>query len=474
MRYAVVIELRKNRLLAAWGGKRPGWIDEAIPEELNDAARAEWLRAAFRDSGMPSGRALLVLPRRDAVLLQLDIVAPEGASEADLHGMARLRLGAQSTIDAQRCVMDVVPSGEAKKFTVCAVPGDVADRSREELKAAGRSIAGMTTRSAGLGVMTGGDGVQMAVVAGEREIELAVVARGVPVLTRQLNRNGDVVGDAAKTVAEAHRSETSARMMTGLGEFSRVLLHCDGVIGHELTAQMKKEISIPIETFEPSVRGLPAELWPLMALAQSGRPPVLRMRRVMPAQGLRIPAVRIAIGLSSLAAIVLFGVLLVLSRQKAELRTKMSTLRGELVQLQTKTRELQRDEARLEHLRRWMERDHSWTAEIAALAEVMPERGVVIDRLNGSSSREVVFEAARTGQGRRYTGGSWTGTGETSFDMQASVSDRQLVQQLRQRLIDDNRFEVESKGPELPDRLDFRITVSPPKPEGETKPEKPR
>lgn len=474
MRYAVVIELRRNRLLAAWSGKRPGWIDEAIPEELDDAARAEWLRAAFRDSGMPSGRALLVLPRRDAVLLQLDIDAPVGASEADVHSMARLRLGTQTTIEAQRCVMDVVPSAEPKKFTVCAVPGDVADRSREELKAAGRSIAGMTTRSAGLGVMTGGEGVQMVVVAGEREIELAVVARGIPVLTRQLNRNGDVAGDAAKTVSEVHRSETSAKMMSGLGEFSRVLLHCDGVIGPELAAQMKKEISIPLETFEPGVRGLPAELWPLMALALSGRSPVLRLRRVLPAQGLRIPAVRIALGLSSLAAIVLLGVLLVLSRQKAELRTKMSTLRGELVQLQTKTRELQRDEARLEHLKRWMEREHSWTAEIAALTEVLPERGVVIDKLSGESERKVAFEASRSSEGRRYTGGSWSSTAQTAFDLQASVTDRQFVQQLRQRLIDDNRFEVESKGPELPDRLDFRITVSPPRPEAEAKPEKPR
>lgn len=474
MKYAVVIELRRNRLLAAWSGKRPGWIDEAIPEELGDAARAEWLRAAFRDSGMPSGRALLVLPRRDAVLLQIEIDAPEGVSEADLHGMARLRLGTQTTIEAQRCVMDVVPSAEPKRYTVCAVPGDMADRTREELRNSGRSIAGMTTRSAGLGVMSGGEGVQMVVVAGEREIELAAIAQGVPVLTRQLNRNGDVAGDAAKTVSEVHRSETSAKMMSGLGEFSRVLLHADGVIGPELTAQMRKEIAIPLSAFEPGVRGLPAELWPLMALAQSGRPPVLRLRRVQPAQGLRVPAVRIALGLSSLAAIVLIGILLVLSSQKAELRKRVSTLRGELVQLQAKTRQLQRDEARFEHLKRWMEKDHSWTAEIAALTEVLPERGVVIDKLSGASAHTVTFEAARSSEGRRYTGGSWSNTAQTAFDLQASVTDRQLVQELRQRLIDDNRFEVESKGPELPDRLDFRVTVAPQKSGAEPKTEKPR
>ena len=39
MRYASVVELRRNRLVAAWGGKRPGWIDEAIPEELDEQAR---------------------------------------------------------------------------------------------------------------------------------------------------------------------------------------------------------------------------------------------------------------------------------------------------------------------------------------------------------------------------------------------------------------------------------------------------
>ena len=34
MRFASVVELRKKRLVAAWGGKHPGWIDEAIPEGL--------------------------------------------------------------------------------------------------------------------------------------------------------------------------------------------------------------------------------------------------------------------------------------------------------------------------------------------------------------------------------------------------------------------------------------------------------
>lgn len=460
MRFTSVVELRRNRLIAAWGGKRPGWIDEAIPEELDDPSRGAWLKAAFRDSGMPSGRVLLVLPRRDAVLLQLDIDAPEGATQADLHGMARVRLGAQSTIDAQKCVMDVVPT-TGKSCTVCAVPGDVADRAREELRQAGRAISGMTTRSAGLGIMAGASGVAIVIVAGEREIELAVVRNGVPLLTRQLNRNGDVAGDAAKIVSEAHRAETSAKMLAGLEPFERIVLHADGVIGPELTGQIAKELTIPLTSFEATVRGMPAELWPLMAMALPKAEPVLSLRRVMPARGMQVPGVRIAAGLSALAAIVLIGAVLILSGQKAGLAKRVGTLRNELVQLQASNREHLREEARLIHLQSWLERETRWTTEMASLAELLPERGVIVDRLIGSEAREVTFAAARSGQGRRYEGGKWSHSALTEFDLHASVGDRNLVRELRQRLIDDPRFDVESKGPELPDRLVFRVTSTP-------------
>ena len=473
MRFASVVELRKNRLVAAWGGKHPGWIDEAIPEDLDEQARGEWLKAAFKDSGMPAGKVLLVLPRREAVLLQLEIDVPEDASVADLHGMARVRLGAQSTIDAQRCVMDVVRTA-GNGYTVCAVPGDVADRTREELKAAGRTIAGMTTRSAGLGVLAGAQGVRLVIIAGEREVELAVVREGVPVMTRQLNRNGDMASDAAKIVSEAHRAETSMRMLSGLEPLERVVLHADGPIGAELSELISKELTVPLTKYEPTVQGMPAELWPLMAIAQAGEDPVLMLRRVMPARGLAVPAVRIGLGVSALAAIVLIGAVIFLSGQKSALRKRVTTLRNELVQLQSKNRVHQREEARLIHLQSWIGQEPKWTGEIASLAEILPERGVILDRLVGTEAKEVSFSAQRTGQGRRYEGGRWSNASLTEFDLHASVGDRHLIQDLRQRLIDDPRFDVESKGPELPDRLVFRVTVVPERDEEATSEEQPR
>ena len=460
MRYASVVELRRNRLVAAWGGKRPGWIDEAIPEDLGDEARGEWLKAAFKDSGMPSGKVLLVLPRREAVLLQIEIEAPEGASTADLHGMARVRLGTQSTIDAHKSVMDVVRTA-GTSYTVCAVPGDVADRTREELKSSGRAIAGMTTRSAGLGVMADDACVHMVIIAGEAEVVLAVVRAGVPILTRQLNRNGDMENDAAKIVSEAHRADTSVRMLSGIEPIEKIVLHSDGPIGAELSKLIAEQLTIPIVKYEPSVRGMPAELWPLMAIAQSGGDPVLLLRRVMPARGLEVPAIRIGLGLGALAAIVLIGAVVFLSGQKATLRKRVSSLRNELVQLQSKNRAHLREEARLIHLQNWIGQEPNWTDEIASITEILPERGVVVDRLVGTESREVSFSAARSGQGRRYEGGNWKNAELTEIDLHASVDDRHLVQDLRQRLIDDPRFDVESKGPELPDRLVFRVTVTP-------------
>ncbi|NEQ53504.1 MAG: hypothetical protein F6K11_25770 [Leptolyngbya sp. SIO3F4] len=184
----------------------------------------------------------------------------------------------------------------------------------------------------------------------------------------------------------------------------------------------------------------------------------MQLRRVRPPTGFQLPQIRIAAGLTGLAFIIIVGGWIVLAQQRASIRSKISKLRTELGQLQAKERAHLREEARLTHLDSFIQQDAVWSDHLGAINELIPERGIVVDRLVGSETLSVSFVAQRDSRGRRYAGGNWSESTSLVFDMNASVSDRTEITSFRQKLIDDPRFEVDSQGPELPDRFLFELT----------------
>ena len=466
MNYAAVIELRRNRVLAAWNGKKTGWFDVSMPEDMDAAARGTWLKDLFRKESLPEGKVLLVVPRREAVLLQLELGIPDGTSLADLHSVAKLNLGTHSTLDPHACVIDVAPTTDSM-HAVCAAPSELVDRIRDDMKLAGRSVAGVTTRASGIASIPGNESNDLYIGAGKREIEIVVAHKGIPVLSRNLNRNSNIQSDISKIAAEAHRALTSARMVGGLLSISKARLYADADIRSKLVAELDDHLDLAIEEYSPDFARVPEELLPLVQLAVNNEKPVIDLRNVKPPSGLQLPAVRMTAGLGVLAAIVLIGGFIVLAQQRAGAETRLSKLRTELMQLQRNERVHLREEARLIHIKSLYQDDPVWTTQNAAIVDLLPETGLVIDRLTGSETRSTTFSASRSESGRRYAGGKWSSADHVSIDLYASVDDRAIVPRLRQTFIDDPRFDVESKGPELPDRLVFALTSKPVKPEGD-------
>lgn len=462
----LVIEIRSNRVLAAWGGRRAGWIDESIPDDLGQEERGTWVKDKLAEAGAPAGRVSLVVPRREAVLLQLELGAPEDASESDLHSIARLSLGSHSTLDPHACVLDVVKSIDGQ-HAVCAAPAAIVDEIRRDLKAAGRSVAGVTNRSSGLSVVSSTKQPHLVLVVGLREVELAVINDGVPVLARHLNRNGDVESDIAKIVSEVHRAVTSATMVGGISEIKSGYVHAEPGLRKELMRLLGDEIGVVLHEVPAVIGSAPQEILPLMLLAETDSTPVMQLRRVRPPTGLQLPQIRIAAGLAALALIVVVGGWIVLAQQRASVQSKIGKLQTELGQLQGKERAHLREEARLTHLEAFIQNEPVWSDHLVAINELIPERGIVVDRLVGSESHSVSFIAQRDSRGRRYAGGSWSESTSLVFDLNASVGDRSEITRFRQKLIDDPRFEVESQGPELPDRFLFELT-STMQPSGDT------
>ncbi|GAB5495290.1 MAG: hypothetical protein Phyf2KO_03700 [Phycisphaerales bacterium] len=453
----LAIEIRSNRVMAAWSGRRPGWIDESIPDELDQSARSDWLREKLVEAGAPTGKVLLVVPRREVVLLQLELGAPDGASESDLHSIARLSLGSHSTLDPHSCILDVVRSDDGR-HAVCAAPAAIVDETKRHLKAAGRSIGGVTNRSSGLAAVVPTDTAGLVLVVGKREVEIAVINEGVPVLARHQNRNGDSQTDISKIVSEVHRAVTSVTMVGGIREIRAGYVHAEPGIRKELMSQLHQDLGDVLHEIPAVIGSAPQEVLPLMLLAESDSPPVMQLRSVRPPAGLQLPQIRIAAGLVVFVLIIVVGGWLVLAQQRDSVRNKIGKLRTELGQLQSREREHLREEARLTNIEAFVQQKPVWSDHLVAIQELVPEKGIVVDRLVGSGDYSVSFVAKRDAQGRRYAGGKWSESTSLVVDMNASVDDRNEITRFRQILIDDPRFEVESQGPELPDRFTFRLT----------------
>ncbi|RNC81522.1 MAG: hypothetical protein ED559_06940 [Phycisphaera sp.] len=273
-----------------------------------------------------------------------------------------------------------------------------------------------------------------------------------------MNRNGDVDSDIAKIVSEVHRAVTSATMVGGLREINAGYVHAEPGLRRDLMQHLGDEFSGVLHEVPSVIGSAPQEILPLMLLAESNSLPVMQLRRVRPPAGFQLPQIRIAAGLAALAFIIIVGGWIVLGQQRASVRSRIGKLRTELGQLQVKERAHLREEARLTHLEALIQNEPVWSGHLGAINELIPEKGIVVDRLVGSESHAVSFVAQRDSRGRRYAGGNWSESTSLVFDLNASVGDRGEITRFRQKLIDDPRFDVESQGPELPDRFLFELT----------------
>ncbi|HED52629.1 MAG TPA: hypothetical protein ENJ00_00300 [Phycisphaerales bacterium] len=454
-----VIELRRDRVLMAWGGRRSGWLDEAIPPGHEDVeARGQWLGSLIAERGVSLKRAMVVLPPRETMLLRLELKVPAQVDEVDLHEITRLRLGSELTIDSATCLLDVVPIA-GNEYAVSAVPGETVDRLRRVLKAAGIRVSGLTTRAACLAEIAKDRGADLVVAAGEREIELLMLVDGVPVLARQLDRNGDLVAAVDRVVSEIHRMATGTKLLSGRGELASAVVIGDSEIVNALEQRIGEELSVDVLEKLPTPTGGSIRVQPVQALVDSDREPVFRLRHLESATGLRSRGVRIGVGLGLLALIVVMMGGVLAGRVRGSLERQVSSLSHELTKLQRENRRLMRDQARLEHVSRWAGDEPRWSEHLMHLRGDVPARGVVFDRISGNLKRAISFEPKRTGSGRRYIGGAWTDAQQLTIDIHGRVVERGLVPKFREAVLSDPVYDIESVGADMPDRFVFRITT---------------
>jgi hypothetical protein len=170
--------------------------------------------------------------------------------------------------------------------------------------------------------------------------------------------------------------------------------------------------------------------------------------------------------LTVLAAILLGGggyvaSLLQLNRLQADLRdavTKGNSLRGEYSGFLAQ-------DARLNHIQKWIGAKVDWVAHLKYISEQMPDpRQAVMDQLVGNLSRARVELVSKDG---KYSSEGWQLEQAAAFGIQGHIKQREIANDLRDRLVASRAVysEVTSTGPDTPDQFSLTLVTKQAAPE---------
>ena len=463
------------------------WLEAERPESVDPGeaqAVGEWIGRELRTAGISRGRVVFSVPRGDVVLKRIVLPAGESGSEADLAGMVHLQMNRQLAVGLEGTAIDYMATGPSPEpggtWTVLAgaLPGDRLHWLEAVAKAAGLKIERLGIRSAGAAALLAAashrhEGPLLVIWLGWTSAEFTIVENGQPVFARatDMPRPGrETTADesyANRVAVEAKRTWMSYRMTRESAEIEAVAVLSETELGESVAMRCGEALEMQAEQVGyPKSVSLPRDMAPV---DRSVMAPLIGLvaERVIAAPTLdfanprKAPDVaavkRQRVLLAALAMIVICGVVYIFtSGQLASLEAQVEQAARHKKQRYGVVVEFLREDARLEHLEHWSQIEVDWLAHLRWLSEQMPDpRTAQLDQIHGSLEAAVQFEAK--GDKRRYRDGQWRHGQLASFSLDARVRDRTVANDFRARLLASNLYEVDNKGPDLPNRFGFSL-----------------
>ncbi len=500
-----VLELEGPRLIAitaAVSGTRIAvkrWLTAVRPETVaadSAAAVGEWIGSEFQRAGLPRGRVVLAVSRGDIVLKQLTIPTSEAGTvtDAELAGIVRLQMRRQLTMPLDGTAIDYLPIGGPKLGSwsaaatsrivmAGAMPADRVAWCREVTAKAGLKLRRIGLRCFGAAAVLAELSQRRAapvlgLAIGSGSTEFVVVEDGVMTFARAVDiprpvAKAEFEAFAEKVAVEAKRTWMSYRASKPGGEAELVGVVGEGelarAVGERCAAGLSCSwdmIGAPAYVEWPahmpeSDRSLAAPLVGMLAETVLERPSMdfANPRRLPDTAARRRQAALIAM----LGLIVIGGVgFITADRSLGRLRTELAeaqqredNARKELDQFFVK-------HARVSHFERWAGANADWLAYLEHLGGLMPDR--TSGQLDQVTARIAATPAFSSGSGGAYLDGTWSAKTAVTFDLDGKVDSRQIASELRERLLGAGLYEVESQGPDVPDKFSIRLTARLPSP----------
>lgn len=508
----VAINLENDRLVGVMADARgsavqiKGWFTAQRPSEVdgNDiAALGAWVGEEMKKAGMlrvaKRGRCIFAVPRGEVVLKR--ITFPPGTTELELPAMVRLQMVRQLTVSPETAAIDFaeIPSAGSGHGANLSLPsgttvlagalqGDRLEWRRGVASGAGFKVGRVALKSAGAAALLaaisqrrGGAVMGIAVGCGSTEFVIVedgqlVFARATDLVRPERGRAGEEASFAEKVAVEAKRTWMSYRATPEAPEIDVVTILGDDALAQLVASRCVESLGLPAEAAAfPEFIEAPADMpaadraavAPLVGLVAE---PVIgrsMLDFLHPRKAPDIAAVRRQrVLLGALAAILAFGGgYTAIQLSLASKQRKLDTLRDAWATQSDDYGNYVLAKAKAEHLQRWQENHVDWAAHLRLLNEQLPDPRVAqLDELAGRSTVDnIEYKAANSRT--EYGENSWRARSQSMFTLAGRMKERAIADTLRTRLADDTRYRLESKGPDLPERFDWRLTTQKRSPE---------
>jgi hypothetical protein len=486
-----VIELDGSRLSALSAHVTPGGVDIARwhtasrPEGVSgeDAgAVGAWLGGELKSAGLPRSRVILAMARNDVVIKPLTLPVGEGVSEDSIAGAVRLQMVRQLTMSMDGTSIDytVMPGRTPDTVGVIAgaMPGPRVQWVRDVASAAGCRLVRIGLRCSGASALLAElsqrrSGPVLGIAVGAMTTEFVVVEDGQMMLARaaELPRPSDVGEYEAfvqRLAVEAKRTWMSYRSATPGLEVELVAVLGDGDLARQVGTVCGQGLNVPGEIVPlPTVaarscnvpepdRGTMASLAGLLVEGVLGTP---TLDFANPRKAPDLAARRRQLVLAAALLLIVTGGFGYVASKKSlnALNAQLETLRSEEGRLKKQVEQYLALDARVNHVEQWKNARVDWLPHIKKLSDTLPSpHDSTTDEFTGKLAVTTFYDPKGKTQ---YPGGEWVTRTNTVFDLAGKVDNRTIAAGLRERLLADKIYSVESRGPDTPDRYSVELAT---------------
>lgn len=483
-----LIDLDSNRLTVlalSVAGERVA-VERALilerPEDVDPSdarAMGGWIDRVLETAKVGRRGVVLSLSRRDAVLKRLSLPVGEGVSEAELASMVRLAMGRQLAVSLDGGAVDYVPleggRGGEREVLAGALPAERLGFCREMAEAARLKLSRITLRSFGVQELVRssaqGAGEDVLVISpGAGSTEVVVVSSGRLVFARSAEvaapREGHWRQSADRIAVEAKRTWMSYRVAQPAPEIGSIL-----VVGEDEPARLVAARCGEVLELSSGVLGRPKWIelasgvdapvglvLPLAALARAEGAQTLDFAVARKVSDPRAASRRVAL-LAALLLLVVGGMGWLIGEQKlGAIERDLRTARERNGELRGQYAALLGEQARLEHLRAWVEHDVDWIGHLRWISDQLPDPSEgLVNEIRGSLRAERVRFTPGVGG---PLAGEWEVPWEASFTFDGAASEPAMVNELRERLLSGRGYRVRTEGPDRGETFKLRLLTS--------------
>lgn len=499
----VAINLEGQRFVAVMAdvtGPRPrveSFVDTALPDGVvaSDAGGVGlWMRTVLRDAGMfgTARRSGVVFPvaRGEVVLKRLS--PPPGTRAEELPELIRLQMLRQAAVAGDELTIDFAqiepPGGRGSAGELTFLAGAVSTQRVDWRRAVCRAGKVRLARSplvpAGHAALLRPSalrigGSTIGVALGQEETEFVVLEEGVLAFARVVPGLGMASDDAqdrdrmaARVGVEAKRTWMAHQVGPQALPIETVCVLGGDALAAAVAAECGRVLEVPATTLgvdfefspaKPAEAATLAVIAPLVGSLMENAAPQAGIDFAHPrrAPDRRAVARKRALVAAFVALLVGGGLFTTARLDLARRQQRLDGLQERWAQQTRDYADYVRQRARVQHLDRWRTDKLDWVAQTQDLLGDLPDPAQLrLDGLVMNADSQVIYDRPR-GE-NNYSDKYWKSRTMGTISISGTMASREAADSLRSRLIADQQFEVESIGPDLPNRFEFRLHATGP------------